>query len=310
MDWYFIAALLLVSVVGMLGNIFAIFVVIKEKLFKQRIWSYLLSLSFSDIYSFCITLPVTAAAFYDENLLQRRSICILQGSSMNFLIGWSLITIGFVNSWKYICIKSSLIDRARGRNWLMIFLGVTLPISGSLAIAPILGFSQYIHQRGRNWCVVQTNNKYRPLLFVSVAAFVILCIIVVFCNVATYQLVSREVRAYSQKYHVSETMSYLFNRRRYKVFQTTLIVTLMFFVCWAPLFTMILIEGFGGDLPLLYSKISYVFALAQGCVNPIIYSFGHNTFKKQFQRVRKCCKRKGNRVRNIDGSNTDDQERK
>ena len=308
MDWYFIAALLLVSVIGIVGNIFAIFVVVQEKLYKQRIWSYLLSLSFSDIYSFCITLPVTAAAFYDENLLQRRSICILQGSSMNFLMGWSLITIGFVNSWKYICIKSSLIDRVRGTSWLIIFIGVTLPISGSLAIAPILGFSQYIHQRGRKWCVVQTNNKYRPLLFVLVAAFVILCIIVVFCNVATYRLVSREVRTYSQKYHVSETMEHLFNRRRYKVFQTTLIVTLMFFVCWAPLFTMILIEGFGGDLPLLYSKISYVCALAQGFVNPIIYSFGHNTFKKRFQKLLTCCKRKGNRVRDTERSNTDDQE--
>ena len=108
MDWYFIAALLLVSVIGMLGNMFAIFVVVKEKLFKKRIWPYLLSLYFSDIYSFCITLPLIAAAFYDENLLERRSIYILQDSSMNFLMGWSLITIGFVNSWKYICIKPSI----------------------------------------------------------------------------------------------------------------------------------------------------------------------------------------------------------
>ena len=180
--------------------------------------------------------------------------------------------------------------------------------TGSLAIAPILGFSEYIHQRGRKWCVVQTNNKYHPLLCVLVAAFVILCIIVVFCNVATYQFVSREVQTYSQKYHMSATMEHLFNRRRYKVFQITLTVTLVFFVCWAPLFAMILIEGFGGDLPLLYSKTSYVWVLAQGCVNPIIYSFGHNTFKKRFQKLLTCCKRKGNRVRDIEWSNTDGEE--
>ena len=36
MDWYFIAALLLVSVIGMLGNIFAIFVVVRKSYSKKE----------------------------------------------------------------------------------------------------------------------------------------------------------------------------------------------------------------------------------------------------------------------------------
>ena len=146
------------------------------------------------------------------------------------------------------------------------------------------------------------------MLFVLVAAFLILCFIVVFCNVATFRYVRKEMQAYSQKYHVNEPMENIFNRRKYRVLQTTFMVTVMFLVCWAPLFTMILIEGFGGNVPLLYAKISYFCALAQGCVNPIVYYFGHSAFKKQFKKISGFWKWKGNKVSDTEGSKTDIQE--
>ena len=159
MEWVFIVAMLLISFIGIFGNVVSVFVVIKEKLFKRRIWFYLLSLLFSDIYSATVSLPLTVATFYDKSILQIRSICILQGSTMNFLMGWSLITIGTINAWKYISIKSSLIDRFRSRSWLIVFICIILSISGFLAIATILGMSRYIHQAGRKWCVVDTKDK-------------------------------------------------------------------------------------------------------------------------------------------------------
>ena len=295
MEWFFAAALSLVSVIGMTGNIFTIYVAVKEKLFKRIIWSYLLSLTFSDIFSFTVTCPVTITAFYDESVLQRRSICNLQGSAMNFLMGWSLITIGFVNTCKYRCIKSPLIDRVKGKSWWIVFIGVILSVSGFVAVAPIIGLSRYIHQKGRKWCVVQTKGKYRSLLFVLVAAFISLSVLVVFCNIATAQRVRKEMQTYAQRYSMNRQMEQIFNRRRYKIFQTTLIVTIMFHISWAPLFTMIVIEAFGREVPLLYAKISYFSALAQGCVNPVIYCFGHYAFKKQFKRRGRYMERNANR---------------
>ena len=308
MEWLFIMPLLLVFFLGMFGNSFSIFVIIKEKLFERRIWVYLLSLSFSDIYALTMTLPMAIAAFYDESILQIRSICILQGSTMNFLMGWSLFTIGSVNIWKYMCIKSPLIDTARNKSWLITYIGIVLSTSGFVAIAPIIGLSRYIHQEGRKWCVVRTEDQYRSLLFILVAAFVILCFIVVFCNVATFRYVRKEMQAYSQKYRVNQPLEHIFNRRRFKVFQTTFVVTVMFLACWAPLFTMILIEGFGGTVPLLYAKISYFCALAQGCVNPVIYCSGHDSFNKQFSRVGRTWKQRFIKISNIRRNKTDVQD--
>ena len=308
MEWVFVAILLLLSFVCMVGNIFAIFVILKEKLFKRRIWIYLLSLSCSDIYSLAITMPLTIAAFYDESILQIRSICILQGSTMNFLMGWSLFTIGTINIWKYKCIKSPLLDSIISKMWLSVYVGIVLLTSGFVAIAPIIGFSRYIHQTGRKWCVVQTRDKYRALLFVLVTAFIILCFIVVYCNIATYLYVRKEMRTYSQKYCVNKPLENVFNHRRYRVFQTTLKVTVMFLFCWVPLFTMILVEGFGGEVPLLFAKVSYICALAQGCVNPIVYYFKHHAFKKQVKRVGRSWTQKKYKIRHSSANKTDEQE--
>ena len=94
---------------------------------------------------------------------------------------------------------------------------------------------------------------------------------------------------------MNRQMEQIFNHRRYNVFETALIVTIMFHTSWAPSFTMIVIEAFGREVPLLYAKISYFFALGQGCVNPIIYCFGHYAFKKQLKRRDRNLERNANR---------------
>lgn len=51
LDGIFIGLLSIDSVTGVLGNLFAVYIVIHGKLLKKRLWYYLLSLSCSDILS-------------------------------------------------------------------------------------------------------------------------------------------------------------------------------------------------------------------------------------------------------------------
>ena len=121
-DGVFIGFMLLVAVIGILGNVFTVYVMIKKKLLKGRLWYYLLSLSCSDIFSFTVIMPLTMLWFYHDEMDHKRFLCNLQGSSMNFLMGWSLITIGFVNIGKYRCVKTPVTDKKKGRRRLMIYI--------------------------------------------------------------------------------------------------------------------------------------------------------------------------------------------
>ena len=181
-DGVFIGFMLLVAVIGILGNVFTVYVLIKKKLLKGRLWYYLLSLSCSDIFSFTVIMPLTMLWFYHDEMHHKRFLCNLQGSSMNFLMGWSLITIGFVNIGKYRCVKTPVTDKKKDRRRLMIYIFTCFPTSLFISMAPTMGFSTYVYLPGRSLCELKASNKYNALVFVQLSASLFLSIIVVFTN--------------------------------------------------------------------------------------------------------------------------------
>ena len=285
LDGIFIGLLSIVSVIGILGNMFAVYTVIKGKLFKKRLWYYLLSLSCSDIFSFMFISPLTISGFYDDKLLNRHILCNLQGSTMNFLMGWSLITIGFINISKYRSIKAPVTNYTKDKKSLKIYALVTFPTSVFIAVAPIIGLSSYIHLPGRSWCEVSTSDSYHAVVYVLISAFFVLSVIVVVSNVATARHVHKKIQNYTNKYVVSRAMAKTFTQRRSRVYHTTLVVTILFFVCWVPLFVLIIMQGFGSRIPLLFAKLSYFLTFLEGCFNPMIYFFRHGAFKKRLRNL-------------------------
>ena len=296
LDVIFIGLLSIVSVIGILGNLFALYTVISGKLLKKRLWYYLLSLSCSDIFSFVVISPLMIAGFYDDRLLNRHILCNLQGSTMNFPMGWSLITIGFVNICKYRSVKEPVTNCTKDKRGLKIYALVTFPTSVFIAVAPIIGLSSYIHLPGRSWCEVSTSDSNQAIVYILISAFFILSVIVVVSNVATVRYVHAEIRNYTDKYEVNGPMAKAFTQRRSRVYHTTLVVTILFFVCWVPLFVLIIMQGFGSKIPLLFAKLSYFLAFTQGCLNPIIYFFRHGAFKNRLRNLWKQWKLKRTRA--------------
>ena len=296
LDGIFIGLLSIVSIIGILGNMFAVYIVINGKLFKKRLWYYLLSLSCSDIFSFMFISPLTISGFYDDNLLNRHILCNLQGSTMNFLMGWSLITIGFVNISKYRSIKAPITNYTKDKRSLKIYALVTFPTSVFIAVAPIIGLSSYIHLPGRSWCELSTSDSYQAVVYVLISAFFILSVIVVVSNVATARHVHKKIQNYTNKYEVNGAMAKTFTQRRSRVYHTTLVVTILFFVCWVPLFVLIIMQGFGLKIPLLFAKLSYFLTFLEGCLNPIIYFFRHGAFKNRLRNLWKKWKLKRTRA--------------
>ena len=237
-NWFFIGALLVISIFGILGNAFAIYVVIKKKLLTKTIWHYLLSLSFSDSFTLVVICPVVTAAYYDETILDHGLICNFNGTSISFLMAWSLFTITSINLYKLISIKSQFITKRNDRRCFLIYIVMTFLLSVFFSVPPIFGFMSYIHKPGRKWCTpFSLAWQSRLLLLLMVAAFAVLCLIVVFSNISTATYVNRTTR--TKIMNGSVILKQNFNRRRLRVFQTTFLVSFMFVVLWTPLFVMI-----------------------------------------------------------------------
>ena len=285
LDGIFIGLLSIDSVTGVLGNLFAVYIVIHGKLLKKRLWYYLLSLSCSDILSFVVVSPLTIARFYDDKLLHRHILYNLQGSTLSILMGWSLIATGFVNICKYRSVKAQVTNCIKDKKSLKIYALVTFPASVFIAWAPIIGLSSYIHLPGTSWYEANTADSYQAIVYILISAFYILSVIVVVSNVATARYVHKEIQNYTSKHEVNGAMAKTFTERRSQVYHTTLVVTILFFICWFPLFVLIIMQGFDSKIPLLFAKLSYFLAFARGCLNPIIYFFRHGTFKNRLRNL-------------------------
>ena len=283
-NWFFIGGLLIITVFGILGNVFVTYVAIKKKLLTKRIWYYLLSLSFSDNFTLIVICPVVTAAFYDETILDHGLLCSLNGASISFLMAWSLITIAWTNLYKLVTIKLQFITKRNDRRWFFSYVAICFLLSILFSVPPIFGFMSYTHLPGCHWCVPFSSGWQSTLMLAfMVAGFAIVCIIVVFSNMSTAAYVSRMTR--TKILNGSLVLKQNFQRRRLRVFQTTFFVSFTFVVLWTPLFVMILLEVFSKKLPLWYSKLSYLLVLLQSCFNPIIYSFGHYAFKNYFKEL-------------------------
>ena len=291
--WFFIGTLLIISIFGILGNAFVVYVVIKKRLLTKTRWKYLLSLSFSDNFTLIAICPVVIAAFYDETILDHRLLCNFNGTSISFLIAWSLFTIASINLYKLVNIKLQFITKRNDRRCFLIYIAMTFWLSVFFSVPPIFGFMSYIHKPGRKWCApFSLAWQSRLLLLFMVAAFAVLCIIVLFSNISTATYVSRTTR--TQIVSGSVILKQTFNRRRLRVFQTTFLSSVMFVVLWTPLFAMVLLEALSKEVPLWFSKSSYLLVLLQSCFNPIIYCFGHYTFRNYFKELMTSWKRKKN----------------
>lgn len=283
-NWFFIGALLIISIFGILGNVFVTYVAIKKKLMTKKIWCYLLSLSFSDNFTLIVICPVIIAAFYDETILDHGLLCNFNGASISFLMAWSLFSIAWINLYKLVSIKLHFIKKRNNRRCFFIYVAMTFLLSVIFSVPPIFGFMSYTHLLGCHWCVPFSPDWQSTLMLAfMVTGFAVACIIVLFSNISTAAYVSRMTKI--KMMNGSVVLKQNFNRRRLRVFQTTFFVSIIFVVLWSPLFVMILLELFSKKLPLWYTKLSYLLVLLQSCFNPIIYSFGHYAFKNYFKEL-------------------------
>ena len=103
-----------------------------------------------------------------------------------------------------------------------------------------MGLSSYIHLPGTSWYEANTADSYQDIVYILISAFYILSVIVVVLNVATARYVHKDIQNYTSKHKVNGAMAKTFTERRSQVYHTTLVVTILFFICWVPLFVLII----------------------------------------------------------------------
>lgn len=251
------------------------------------IWYYLLSLAFSDIFTAAVFTPILIAVLYQEEILERQTLCNISGFSSVFAFCWSLVTIAAISLYKQMNLRQYDISKRKTLYFFILYLIIVLIVSLFFSLSPIIGVNKYIHFKGRKWCYAfSVNRTILAVYTLSLLAvvFVLPIIVIIVCNLKVFLYVKKTANVH-QRTISGRHQHGILHKRKIKVLKLSLIVVLIFCIMWLPMVILFLLGAFGRKSPLWYSTTCYTMVLLQGIVNPILYCLRHATFTKELNKM-------------------------
>ncbi|XP_061770728.1 galanin receptor type 1 [Nerophis ophidion] len=278
----------LIFVLGVLGNSVVITVLARSKPGKPRSTTniFILNLSIADLSYLVFCIPFQSTIYMMPTWVLGAFICkfIHYFFTVSMLV--SIFTLSAMSVDRYVAIvhsrRSSTIRVAKHA-----FVGVVVIWVLSLAMAAPIMYYQNIFHGGGNltfcWEVWPDQNQKKVYVVCTfVFGYVLPLLLISFCYSKVLNHLHKKLRNMSKKSEASKK----------KTAQTVLVVVVVFCLSWLPHHVVHLWAEFG-TFPL--NQASFVLRVAAHClaysnssVNPVIYAFLSENFRKAYKQVFKC----------------------
>ncbi|KAM4704712.1 galanin receptor type 1 [Rhinophrynus dorsalis] len=278
----------IIFALGVLGNSLVITVLSRNKPGKPRSTTniFILNLSIADLAYLLFCIPFQSTVYVLPTWVLGAFICkfIHYFFTVSMLV--SIFTLSAMSVDRYVAIvhsrRSSAIRVSRNA-----LLGVIVIWILSIAMASPVAYNQRLIHRSNNqtFCwEFWPNLKHKRIYVVCtfVFGYLLPLLLISFCYAKVLNHLHKKLRNMSKKSEASKK----------KTAQTVLVVVVVFGISWLPHHVIHLWAEFG-NFPL--TQASFVFRIAAHClaysnssVNPIIYAFLSENFRKAYKQVFKC----------------------
>ncbi|KAM9308320.1 galanin receptor type 1 [Gastrophryne carolinensis] len=278
----------IIFALGVLGNSLVITVLSRNKPGKPRSTTtiFILNLSIADLAYLLFCIPFQSTVYMLPTWVLGAFICkfIHYFFTVSMLV--SIFTLSAMSVDRYVAIvhsrRSSSIRVSRNA-----LLGVIIIWILSIAMASPVAYNQRLIHWGNNqtFCWEHWHNLRHKRLYVVctfVFGYLLPLLLISFCYAKVLNHLHKKLRNVSKKSEASKK----------KTAQTVLVVVIVFGISWLPHHVIYLWAEFG-DFPL--TQASFVFRITAHClaysnssVNPIIYAFLSENFRKAYKQVFKC----------------------
>ncbi|XP_056300910.1 galanin receptor type 1-like [Pseudoliparis swirei] len=277
----------LIFSLGVLGNSMVIIVLARSKPGKPRSTTniFILNLSIADLSYLLFCIPFQSTVYMLPTWVLGAFICkfIHYFFTVSMLV--SIFTLSAMSVDRYIAIvhsrKSSSIRVAKHA-----LIGVVVIWILALAMAAPVMYYQNIFHGGENhtycWEVWPPNQKKIYVVCTFVFGYVLPLLLISFCYAKVLNHLHKKLRNMSKKSEASKK----------KTAQTVLVVVVVFCLSWLPHHVVHLWVEFG-TFPLNQASFvlrvaAHSLAYSNSSVNPVIYAFLSENFRKAYKQVFKC----------------------
>ncbi|KAM5157608.1 galanin receptor type 1 [Mantella aurantiaca] len=278
----------IIFALGVLGNSLVITVLARNKPGKPRSTTniFILNLSIADLAYLLFCVPFQSTIYVLPTWVLGAFICKFTHYFFTVSMLVSIFTLSAMSVDRYVAIvhsrRSSTIRVSRNA-----LLGVILIWILSIAMASPVAYSQQLIHRSNNltFCWEHWTNLKQKRIYVVctfVFGYLLPLLLISFCYAKILNHLHKKLRNMSKKSEASKK----------KTAQTVLVVVVVFGISWLP-HHMIYLWVVFGNFPI--TQASYVFRITAHClaysnssVNPIIYAFLSENFRKAYKQVFKC----------------------
>ncbi|XP_074124499.1 C-C chemokine receptor type 8-like [Sminthopsis crassicaudata] len=276
----------LLFVFGLLGNILVILVLVSCKKLRSMTDMYLLNLAISDLL-FVFSFPFLTHYTLDQWVFGNTMCKIISGV---YYIGFfsSIFFITIMSMDRYLAIVHAVYALKVRTTKKGMAVSLLVWLAAVLVSAPVLVFYQVSSEEGTLKCYSfygDRTSEWKLITYfeINILGLVIPLSILVYC----YTNILRHLKGCQ-------------NHHKIKAIRLVLIVVVAFFLFWVPFNLMLFLNSLhnlhildGCDLSQKLTQatqITEVISFTHCCVNPIIYAFVGEKFKKHLSEIFRKCK--------------------
>ena len=290
----------MIAILGFVGNVLVIVVVVGERQMRNTTNLLIINLAIADLLFIVFCVPFTAVSYAMPIWPFGLFVCKMYNYILNVTAYASVYTLVFMSLDRYLAvvhpIRSMTIRTLKNAFVLTVFMWVVL-LAVNVPVILLYEMLEYPHngQTQRSCIPVRFVNSKADLMafygtFFFFAFLLPLGLVCVLYFFMLKRLLYGSMLGGSQS---SESM-----RSKKRVSKMVVIVVIVFALCWAPIQLMFLIQAFSTNMELVQSNTfiqmripATCLAYMNSCVNPILYAFFSENFRKSFKKL--LCHHKG-----------------
>ena len=281
---------ILLTVVSFVGNTMVIIAVYRNRRLRTTTNLYIIALAVSDLSCAAVEMPLTSVTVVVGEWIFGYVLCQIEAFVDIFVTYVSPATISLTALNRYVrIVKTNQYNRLFSPRRSKLYLSlVWLLLFSYIVLARLTGWQKFVFTPGYATCIIGHLSEIRKLLhYIALGVFYFFVPLVI----SSYSYFKLFQKVHEHHLMITPYLQNSISRARItlneiKMSKTLFFVVASIFICWVPLWAILVTERF--SLVVISREVQLLAVLLlflSSTVNPFIYTCTNRAFKREFLKI-------------------------
>ena len=280
--WFVIGVILQIG--GLPINFILLVLFIKQKIFHQEQYLFIMSLTIADTLFLSLGLSVYITTLYLGYWSLGYAGCQIIGVVAASTIMASIFCCTCIALARFMCVVHTKIYKKYFQKKHCLTIITCMWIWASLlAVTPVFGWGKIIFARKYNICFIDFSHSISYTTAIIIFASVVPLIIIIYSHVMIFLTVKRSKKQIHDHQHSTQE-----NKPNLRLVLQLIVIVVVFFGCYTPGILLVMIIDPKRQLPFRVYQVCIFFLLLKSVVNPWIFLYFNKRLRQEVRKIFTC----------------------